>query len=59
MTRSAQGIAGIGLVPLVGPALVGHGLPYATPCLASLAIVAVVGNLAAVHRLVRIGHALG
>jgi phosphatidylglycerophosphate synthase len=52
-------IIGAGLVPLVGPALVAHDLLYATPCLISLAIVAVIGNLAAVVRFVRIGRALG
>jgi CDP-diacylglycerol--glycerol-3-phosphate 3-phosphatidyltransferase len=56
--RSVYLIAGIGLVPLVGPTPVVHDLPYATSCLVSLAIVAVVGNLAAVRRLMRIGHAL-
>lgn len=56
--RSIYLIIGIGLVPLVGPSLVAHGLPYVTPCLVSLAIVAVIGNLAAVLRLVRIGRAL-
>jgi CDP-diacylglycerol--glycerol-3-phosphate 3-phosphatidyltransferase len=56
--RSIFLIAGIGLVPLVGPALTRHGVPYATPCLVSLAIVAVIGNAAAVVRLVRIGRAL-
>lgn len=56
--RSIYLIAGIGLVPLVGPALVARDVPYATPCLVSLAIVAAIGNLAAVVRLVRIGRAL-
>jgi CDP-diacylglycerol--glycerol-3-phosphate 3-phosphatidyltransferase len=56
--RSVYLIAGIGLVPLVGPAAAAHGVPYATPCLVSLAIVAVIGNVAAVVRLVRIGRAL-
>jgi CDP-diacylglycerol---glycerol-3-phosphate 3-phosphatidyltransferase len=51
-------IIGIGLVPLVGPTLIDHGLPYITPCLVSLAVVGGVGNLAAVLRLVRIGRAL-
>src|ERR1043166_2446801 len=31
--RSTYLIAGIGLTPLVGPALVAHGLPYVTTCL--------------------------
>jgi CDP-diacylglycerol--glycerol-3-phosphate 3-phosphatidyltransferase len=56
--RSIYLIIGIGLVPLVGPTLVAHGLPYVTTCLVSLGIVAVIGNLAAVLRLVRIGCAL-
>lgn len=56
--RSIYLIIGIGLVPLVGPTLVARGWLYETPCLVSLAIVAVIGNLAAVLRLVRIGRAL-
>jgi CDP-diacylglycerol--glycerol-3-phosphate 3-phosphatidyltransferase len=56
--RSTYLIGGIGLVPLVGPALAARGLPYVTPCLVALGVVAVIGNLAAVHRLVRIGRAL-
>jgi CDP-diacylglycerol---glycerol-3-phosphate 3-phosphatidyltransferase len=56
--RSIYLIVGIGLVPLVGPTLVAHGLPYAGTCLVSLAVVAVIGNIAAVVRLVRIGRAL-
>jgi phosphatidylglycerophosphate synthase len=56
--RSTYLIAGIGLCPLVGPALVDHGLPYVAPCIISLGVVAVIGNLAAVHRLVRIGQSL-
>lgn len=56
--RSTYLIAGIGLSPLVGPALVARGLPYQTTCLIALGVVAVIGNLAAVLRLVRIGRAL-
>jgi CDP-diacylglycerol---glycerol-3-phosphate 3-phosphatidyltransferase len=56
--RSIYLIFGIGLVPLVGPTLVERGLPYTAPCLVSLAVVAVIGNIAAVVRLVRIGRAL-
>lgn len=56
--RSTYLIAGIGVVPMVGPVLVDHGLPYITTCLIALAVVAVVGNIAAVQRLVRIGRAL-
>jgi phosphatidylglycerophosphate synthase len=57
--RAVYLIVGIGLVPLVGPTLMTHGLPYITTCLVSLGVVAVIGNLAAVLRLVRIGRALG
>jgi CDP-diacylglycerol--glycerol-3-phosphate 3-phosphatidyltransferase len=56
--RSTYLIAGIGFTPLVGPALTARGLPYTTPCLVALGVVAVIGNLAAVLRLVRIGRAL-
>jgi len=56
--RSTYLIAGIGLTPLVGPALVAHDLPYVTPCLVALGVVCVIGNVAAVLRLVRIGRAL-
>jgi CDP-diacylglycerol--glycerol-3-phosphate 3-phosphatidyltransferase len=56
--RSVYLIVGIGLVPLVGPTLVAHAWPYVTPCLVSLGVVAAIGNLAAVLRLVRIGRAL-
>jgi CDP-diacylglycerol--glycerol-3-phosphate 3-phosphatidyltransferase len=56
--RATYLIAGIGLTPLVGPALVAHGLPYVTTCLIALGAVALFGNLAAVLRLVRIGRAL-
>jgi phosphatidylglycerophosphate synthase len=56
--RSIYLIAGIGFTPLVGPVLVAHDLPYVAPCLVALGIVAMIGNLAAVLRLVRIGRAL-
>ena len=56
--RSTYLIAGIGLVPMVGPVLEAHGLPRVTTCLVSLAVVAVVGNLAAVLRLMRIARSL-
>jgi CDP-diacylglycerol--glycerol-3-phosphate 3-phosphatidyltransferase len=56
--RSVYLIAGIGVTPLVGPMLVAHDLPHVTPCLIALAAVAVIGNVAAVLRLVRIGRAL-
>jgi phosphatidylglycerophosphate synthase len=57
--RSTYLIVGSGLSPLVGPALLARDWPYATPVLIALAIVAVIGNIAAVQRLVRIGRALG
>src|ERR1041384_1630120 len=56
--RSTYLIAGIGFTPLVGPVLFAHDLPYVTPCLVSLGVVCVIGNLAAVQRMVRIGRAL-
>jgi CDP-diacylglycerol--glycerol-3-phosphate 3-phosphatidyltransferase len=56
--RSVYSIFGLGLVPLLGPICVEHGLPYATPLLVALAVVATVGNLAATVRLVRISRAL-
>jgi len=56
--RSTYLIVGVGLVPMVGPVLEAHGLPYITTCLVSIAVVAVVGNLAAVHRLMRIARSL-
>ena len=56
--RAIYLIAGIAAVPLVGPILVARDLPYVAPCLVSLGLVAVIGNLAAVLRLVRIARAL-
>lgn len=56
--RALYFIAGAGLSPLLGPTLVGHDWPYATPALVGLALVAVIGNPAAVLRLVRIGRAI-
>jgi CDP-diacylglycerol---glycerol-3-phosphate 3-phosphatidyltransferase len=56
--RAIYLIVGIGVVPMVGPTLVAHDLPYVTPCLVSLGVVTVIGNVAAVLRLVRIGRAL-
>jgi len=56
--RATYLIAGIGLTPVVGPALAEHGMPYVTLCLIALGVVALFGNLAAVLRLVRIGRAL-
>ncbi|HEY0192744.1 MAG TPA: CDP-alcohol phosphatidyltransferase family protein [Kofleriaceae bacterium] len=57
--RAMYLIIGVGVTPLVGPVLVAHDLPYAGLELAALAIVAVVGNLAAVLRFVRISRLLG
>jgi len=57
--RAMYLITGAGVTPLLGPTLMAHGWPYATPALASIAIVAAIGNLAAVLRLVRISRALG
>lgn len=56
--RSTYLIGGVGLVPLVGPVLEAHGLPYITTCLVALGVVAVIGNLAAVLRLMRIARSL-
>jgi phosphatidylglycerophosphate synthase len=56
--RSFYSIAGLGLVPLIGPTCVEYGLPYVTPALVALAIVAAIGNVAAVVRLVGIARAL-
>src|SRR5262249_36053726 len=56
--RAMYSIIGIGLVPLVGPTMVAHDLPYGSPCLLAFAVIAVLGNLAAVIRLVRISRAL-
>jgi len=56
--RAMYLIIGVGVTPLIGPTLIGHDLPYAVPALVALAIVAVVGNVAAVLRFVRISRAL-
>ena len=56
--RSTYLITGIGLTSMLGPALLARGLPYITPCLVALGVVCVLGNAAAVLRLVRIGRAL-
>jgi len=56
--RSTYLITGIGLTSMLGPALLARGLPYVTPCLVALGVVCVLGNAAAVLRLVRIGRAL-
>jgi phosphatidylglycerophosphate synthase len=57
--RAMYLIIGIGLTSLFGPTLVAHDLPYVTCALVALAAVAVIGNLAAALRFVRIGRALG
>ena len=58
--RATYMIVGAGLTAIFGPYLHEHvpGLPPTTFMLAGLAIVAVIGNIAAVLRLVRIGAAL-
>lgn len=56
--RSTWLIIGSGLCPLIGISLTARGWPYATPVLVAAAVVAVIGNVAAVQRLVRIGRAL-
>ncbi|HET7499908.1 MAG TPA: CDP-alcohol phosphatidyltransferase family protein [Kofleriaceae bacterium] len=56
--RATYLIVGVGLVPLVGPTLVARDLPYVTTSLVALAAVTVIGNAAAILRLVRIGRAL-
>ncbi|HEY6033339.1 MAG TPA: CDP-alcohol phosphatidyltransferase family protein [Kofleriaceae bacterium] len=58
--RAVYMITGAGLTAMVGPTLHDHfpGLPATTFVLGGLLIVAVIGNIAAVVRLVRIGAAL-
>lgn len=56
--RSTYLIVGVGLVPMVGPVFEAHGLPYITTCLVAVGVVAVIGNLAAVLRLMRIARSL-
>jgi CDP-diacylglycerol---glycerol-3-phosphate 3-phosphatidyltransferase len=56
--RGTYAIIGIGLTPVFGPTCVANGLPYTSATLLALAIIAVVGNAAAVTRFVRIGQAL-
>lgn len=58
--RATYMITGAGLTAMVGPYLHDHvpGLPATTFMLGGLAIVAAIGNIAAVVRLVRIGRAL-
>jgi CDP-diacylglycerol---glycerol-3-phosphate 3-phosphatidyltransferase len=63
MRRHERGvylIVGTSLVPLIGPALHGRwGVPIVATALLGCAVVAVVGNVAAVQRFVRIRRALG
>lgn len=56
--RAMYLIIGVGVTPILGPTLISHDLPYAVPALVALAIVGVVGNVAAVLRFVRISRAL-
>lgn len=58
--RAAYLIIGAGLTSLIGPriAAIWPALPRTTPELLGLALVAAIGNFAAVTRLVRIGRAL-
>lgn len=58
--RATYMIVGAGVTAMAGPYLHDHvpGLPTTTFVLAGLAIVASIGNIAAVQRLVRIGRAL-
>ena len=56
--RSVYLICGAGLTALVGDWIAARGLPDVTPMLAAVAAVALIGNAAAVIRLVRIGKLL-
>jgi phosphatidylglycerophosphate synthase len=56
--RATYLITGAGISALLGSWLAGRGLPPTLPMLAGLAAVAVIGNAAAVIRLVRIGKLL-
>ncbi len=56
--RSVYLICGAGITALLGDWIASRGLPDVTPMLAGLGAVAVIGNAAAVIRLVRIGKAL-
>ncbi len=52
-------ILGAGVTPIVGPSIAASSdLPATTPMLVALAIVGVIGNFAAVHRLARIHRAI-
>jgi phosphatidylglycerophosphate synthase len=56
--RALYLIMGAGLVPLLGPSALSHDLPYVTPLLVGMTLVATIGNFSGVQRLVRIGRAL-
>ena len=56
--RATYLLTGAGLTPMLAGVLRDRGLPVELPVLVGLAIIAVVGNAAAVTRLVRIGRAL-
>ena len=58
--RAAYLTLGAGLTPLLGPAIHAHvpNLPEWSPFLGGLALVATIGNVAAVQRFVRIGSLL-
>jgi phosphatidylglycerophosphate synthase len=56
--RALYLILGAGMAPVLEPTLIARDWPAATPILVALGLVAVIGNLAAVQRLVRIGRAL-
>jgi CDP-diacylglycerol--glycerol-3-phosphate 3-phosphatidyltransferase len=56
--RAVYLIVGTGLTALLGDWIAAHRLPPTTPMIAGLLAVAIIGNAAAVIRLVRIGQAL-
>jgi phosphatidylglycerophosphate synthase len=56
--RAVYLIVGTGLVPLLRPHIVARGWPYTAPVLIALALVAIIGNAAAVIRFVRIHRSL-
>ncbi|MBV8755710.1 MAG: CDP-alcohol phosphatidyltransferase family protein [Deltaproteobacteria bacterium] len=56
--RAVYLITGAGISALLGDWLVAHNLPWTTPMIAGLLAVAIIGNAAAVIRLVRIGQML-
>jgi len=61
MRRHERGvylIVGIGLVPLLAPTLQAHQVPQTAPVLVMLAIVASIGNVAAIVRFIRIDRSL-